>query len=203
MASVTQPEVIDSDDRWNSSNEDEHLWWPRVLWIDPGTVSGVGMVWFDPQSLVDGKPLRRSLLAWHGTYLYGAEDGVNGQINRFLRIRHMLSGEPGLATGVERFTLMRLDRSEDFLSPVRIRAGISFAMSVSKRSPGQLLHQSPGDAMTTFTDARLRELGMYTEGPDHIRDGIRHCLLHIRKIGSMGREAIESVHGEEEGWWRG
>ena len=202
MAGMTDPKIIDSDGRWNADNEDEHLWWPRVLWIDPGTVSGVSCIWFDPQSLIDGKPLRRSLLAWHETYLYGAEDGVNGQINRFLRLRHMVAGEPGLATGVERFTLLRIDRSEDFLSPVRIRSGISFAMSVSKKMPGTFLEQSPGDAMTTFTDARLRELGLFTPGPDHIRDATRHCLLHIRKVGSHGKEAIERIHGEEPGWWR-
>lgn len=33
-------------------NEDEKLWWPRALWVDPGGVSGWCVVWFDPHSLL-------------------------------------------------------------------------------------------------------------------------------------------------------
>lgn len=201
MATLKSPRVLDGDGRWAAQNEDEYLWWPRILWIDPGVVSGVACIWFDPQALLRGEPLRKCVLAWFETYLYGPENGRNGQINRFLRMRHLLAQETGLGTGVERFTLLRIERSEAFLSPVRIRAGIEYGVSMSRVNDSELLQQSPGDAMTTFTDARLKALGMYTPGPDHIRDGTRHCLLHIRKIGSLGKDAIEAVHGKEEGWW--
>lgn len=199
-STLKKPVILDREDRWQD-NEDEYLWWPRILWIDPGVVSGVACVWFDPKTLVSGAPLRKSVLAWHETFLYGPESGRNGQVNRFLRMRHLLASETGLATGVERFTLMRIEQSPAYLSPVRIRAAIEFGMSMQRNPEERIAVQSPGDAMTTFTDARLKSLEMYTPGPDHIRDGTRHCLLHIRKIGSHGREAIEASHGIEEGWW--
>lgn len=37
---------------WNTASEDEYLWWPRCLWIDPGLSSGYCVVWFDPYVLM-------------------------------------------------------------------------------------------------------------------------------------------------------
>lgn len=201
MGNLKSPKVLDAEGRWRGDVEDEYLWWPRILWIDPGVVSGVGCIWFDPKALLDGKPLRRSILAWHETYLYGSENGDNGQVSRFLRMAHILAQETGLAIGAERFTVMRVERSAAYLSPVRIRAAIEYQISISRSGPNGILVQSPGDAMTAFTDDRLKALEMYTHGPDHIRDGTRHCLLHLRRMASLGREAFHEVHGQEEGWW--
>ncbi len=200
MAALNEPTILDTESRWSDA-EDEYLWWPRILWIDPGVVSGVACIWFDPKALVSGSPLRKAILAWHETYLYGPENGTNGQISRFLRMRHTLSEEVGLAQGCERFTLLRIERSPAYLSPVRIRAGIEYHISISKRGSKELLIQSPSDAMTAFTDARLKAMQMFTPGPDHIRDGTRHCLLHLRKLAHLGKEGVEKIHGEEEGWW--
>lgn len=201
MGSIRSPKILDTEERWRKEAEDEYLWWPRILWIDPGVVSGVACIWFDPKALLGGKTLRRSVLAWHETYLYGSENGDNGQVSRFLRMSRILAQETGLAIGVERFTVMRIERSAAYLSPVRIRAAIEHQISVSRVGPKEILVQSPGDAMTAFTDDRLRSLEMYTPGPDHIRDGTRHCLLHLRRMASIGREAFQQIHGHEDGWW--
>ena len=207
--------ILDVEERWDASNEDEFLWWPRVHWIDPGTVSGVATIWFDPKALYDNKPMARVLLGYSEIFLDGPEDGLNGQANRFLRLRKALAQDVGTATGCESFVPRRLDFSEEFLSPVRIRSKIEYALS---KTPNELINtgteeepvhpvgvplflQSPSDAKGAFEDGRLKALRMYRPGPDHVNDAKRHGLLWIRKLRKAGREAFEQAHGHEEGWF--
>lgn len=200
-ARLPKIQVLDSEDRWSHTAEDEFLWWPRVLWIDPGGVSGVAVVWFDPIALFAGATMAKCVLAYSEMFLSGPEDGPNGQVNRYLRLRNALSGHPGLATGIESFTIRQFNQDWEFLAPVRIRAAISNRMSMIKPDPPTLWSQSPSDAMNAFTNGRLQELRMYTPGPDHINDAKRHALLWLRKLRSAGKEFFITAHGDEPGWW--
>lgn len=202
--------VIDTEGRWNRDNEDEWLWWPRVLWIDPGVTSGVAVVWFDPQALlVDNAKTAKVLLAYSELFLHGPEYGLGGQIMRFLRLRAKLDEEAGLATGCEGFVPLQLNQDKDFLSPVRIRAGLDLELSKTRPlgadevGSGVQLHiQMPVDAKAAFNNNRLQALRMYTEGPDHVNDAKRHCLLHIRRLKSDGTlDRFKAMHGYEEGWF--
>lgn len=192
--------VLDQDGRWNHEAEDEFLWWPRVLWIDPGVVSGVAVVWFDPVAMFTDKVKAKQILAYSEIFLDGPESGPNGQENRFLRLRRTLNQEAGLASGIETFVMRQFNQDEEFLSPVRIRAGIEALMSMEDE-PSPLFLQSPSDAMSAFTNDRLRHLNMYTPGPDHVNDAKRHCLLWMSKIRQLGIDEFKRAHGEEEGWW--
>jgi hypothetical protein len=203
--------ILDEDGRWDANKDDEFLWWPRVQWIDPGTVSGVAVVWFDPVAVFhDDVPMARQVLAYSEMFLSGLENGPNGQINRYIRLRRSLAQELGLVSGCESFVPMQNNRSEEFLSPVRIRAGIEARLSMTDPHPDQarpgevgvpLYIQSPSDAITTYTNDRLRKLRMYTPGPDHINDAKRHCLLYIRKLKAAGFDEFIARHGNEEGWF--
>lgn len=202
--------VIDTEGRWDANNEDEFLWWPRTLWIDPGVTSGVAVVWFDPQALlVDGARTAKTLLAYSETFLHGPEYGLGGQIHRFLRLRAKLDEEAGLATGCEGFIPLQLNQDKDFLSPVRIRSGLDYDMAktmprdATEIGSGVPLHiQMPVDAKAAFNNQRLQALRMYTEGPDHINDAKRHCLLHIRRLKATGGlDRFKEMHGYEEGWF--
>lgn len=203
--------VLDQDGRWNRAAEDEYLWWPRVQWIDPGVTSGVAVIWFDPKALlVDDKKTARVVLAYSEMFLHGGE---NGQARHFLQMHDKLDEEPGLAVGSESFVPRRLDMSDDFLSPVRIRSRIEYGMSlmrgegasVARHGAGAVpLHiQSPSDALNAFTNVRLKALRMFTPGPDHINDAKRHALLWIRKLKGQGKglEFFKEMHGYEEGWF--
>jgi hypothetical protein len=200
---------MDTEERWNNNNEDEYLWWPRVQWIDPGGVSGVAVVWFDPWAVFEGKTTAKTVLAYSEMFLSGPENGPNGHINRFLRLRRTLAREVGLATGCESFVPRQMSQDPNFLAPVRIRAGIESRMSLMPAENGHegegipLFTQSPSDALTTFTNDRLKALRMYTPGPDHINDAKRHCLLWIRKLRNAGPDFFHEVHGEESGWYDG
>lgn len=203
--------VLDQEGRWNAQNEDEFLWWPRVHWIDPGVVSGVATVWFDPQALlVDGAKTAKVVLAYSELFLHGPEYGLGGQIHQFLRLRAKLDEEVGLATGCESFVPLQLNQDKDFLSPVRIRAGLDMELSTTRPLGAEkigsgvpLYVQSPVDAKSAFTNLRLKALRMYTEGPDHVNDAKRHCLLHIRRLKARPGDLtlFKNMHGYEEGWF--
>jgi hypothetical protein len=202
--------VLDDEygaERWNMDGEDEHTWWPRVLWIDPGVVSGVAVIWFDPKQVFAGQPLARCILAYSELFLNGPEYGQHGQATRFLRMQRNLNTQPGLATGAESFKPRQINLDDDFLSPVRIRAAIEMQLSLTRPPGAEVLGdgiplhvQSPSDALTTFNNDRLRQLQMYTPGPDHVNDAKRHALLWIRKLRAAGVQHFFETHGFEPGW---
>ena len=207
--SLTDPYVLDQEGRWDSEHEDEHLWWPRVLWLDPGTASGVSCVWFDPVALFEGKPMAKVVLAFWNGYLHGPENGPEGQVARFLEMRDVLSADAsvGLVTGCETFIPRRISFDAEFLSPVRIRAAVEFQMSIGSLLSGKvgaairpLALQAPSEALPVMTDIRLRQWRMYTPGADHARDATRHCLLWIRKLSNKGVDYFHRWHGKEAGW---
>jgi hypothetical protein len=191
---------------WDADCEDEHLWWPRIYWVDPGDVSGVACIWFDPVRLFAGYRTARCILAWAESYVSGPED---------VQVAHMmghvasLGGPTGLAVGVESFVPQQLNMSSSFLSPVRIRSKIEFGLHQGvKEYDGEVRHrlintQSASEALSTITDNRLKLMGLYTPGPDHIRDATRHCILWLRKLRQDGRGMVffRRAHGWEEGWW--
>lgn len=197
---MRDPYVLDMRERWNRNSEDEPLWWPRVLWIDPGTVSGVACVWFDPKAVFDDLPIARQILAYSEQFLSGPEIGQTGQVARFIAEARYLGQETGLAVGVESFVPRQLNMSPEFLSPVRIGSAIAYGLSILDE-PVKIYKQSPSDALRTFTNDRLRQVRMYTPGPDHVNDAKRHALLWLRKLRGAGREQFEELHGHEEGWW--
>ena len=203
--------VLDTEGRWNPTGADEYLWWPRVHWIDPGTVSGVATIWFDPHALlVAGATTPKVLLAYSEMFLHGPENGRLGQVDQFLRMREALDQEVGLATGCESFTIRQLNQSEEFVSPIRIRAALDYALSRTKPfgataiGTGVPLYvQSPSDAKNAFSNDRLKQLRMYREGPDHVNDAKRHGLLFIRRLKGESKDKIahfKSIFGDEPGW---
>ena len=203
--------IMDREGRWDPRCEDEYLFWPRVLWVDPGGVSGVAVVWFDPKALLlEGQKTAKVILAYSELSLHGPENGLNGQINCFLQMRKVLDQEIGLATGCESFIPLKLNQDRDFLAPVRIRAGLELEMSKTKPLGAErigngipLWTQSPSDAKSAFNNQRLSQLQMHTPGPDHMDDAKRHCLLHIRRLKAKpgDLDLFKSMHGYEKGWF--
>jgi len=200
------PVIRDNADQWDMDAEDEHLWWPRILWVDPGDVSGLACVWFNPAKLFAGQRIGRCVLAFAESYVAGSEEDQTAQI--LTRVAE-LGGPSGLAVGVESFVNMRPDMSHSYLAPVRIRSKIEFGLYQGvKEWDGEtrrraIATQSASEALSVITDNRLKQLGLYTPGPDHIRDAMRHCVLWLRKLRANGRGMVyfRHVHGWEEGWF--
>ena len=52
------------------------------------------------------------------------------------------------------------------------------------------VEQTPADAMSFMTDEKLRRLGLYTPGPDHARDAMRHLLLYLLRSGAVSGDRV-------------
>lgn len=201
--------ILDQEGRWDRKTEDEWLWWPRTLWVDAGTVTGIATVWFDPKAVLEGQIMAKCILAYSEMYVSGPEDGPNGQVNRILRVRRSLDQHTGLATGCETFKVLRADPTEEYVSSLRIRSKMEFAMSMTKPVGSEhigrgipLLGQAPADALNAFTPARLAALNMYTTASaQHTNDAKSHALLHIRRVKAGGLDLFKKLHGYEEGWF--
>jgi hypothetical protein len=211
FALLPKPTVYNAQDMvWDSGKtqedlEDEMRFWPRIMFGDMGTQSGVTVIWFHPLRLTDPKqPSSRSILAHWSSYLSGPE---NDQAREFCRLARGLGGEFGLRIGMEKFVVERIAKEETFLSSPRISSKVDFALwsgirdhddvvrrrSVSWQMPGEIEKGSKGDD-------RLKLLGLYTKGPDHINDATKHAIVHLGKMRNAGFGAFEKMYGWNPEW---
>lgn len=195
----------DADKRWDSADPEEYGNWPRTLWVDAGKVTGISVIWVDPVRFLDRKqPTIRSVIAWWECYLHGPE---NDQADQIRGLISELGGPTGLTVGLESFTVRQINMSQDFLSSPRITSKVDWACWRGIRDwDGEVRRravwwQSPSEALTAVPDARLRALGLYTPGPDHIRDATRHAVLHLRKLRSAGGDSFRAAFGWDPTWW--
>jgi hypothetical protein len=69
------------------------------------------------------------------------------------------------------------------LLPVSQEGMLRFALQ-NKWWNGTYLTQTPSNAKTTITDARLRQAEVWAVGQKHSRDALRHLLLFYRRLRS-------------------
>lgn len=202
------PTVYNTEDGAWEDNEDEHTFWPRVMWVDAGVVTGIAVIWFHPMRLLDiAAPTARSILAWHVNFVTGDE---NQQAYEILRMVRGLGGPEGLAVGAEWFRVRSVNGTDDFLSSPRIVSKLEYGLWRGTRDwDGELrrrtlLRQEPSEIdKSERGDERLRLLRLYVPGADHRRDALKHGLLHLGKLRNLGmgaRTAIERLYGWNGDW---
>ena len=93
---------------------------------------------------------------------------------------------PGCAVVMEDFIIRQMNMSRDFLAPVRIMAGMDYALW---KMGTQAYRQQPSEAKTAVTDARLKAWGFYrSDGAErHARDATRHALVFLRKCKDISK----------------
>jgi hypothetical protein len=107
-------------------------------------------------------------------------------------VQDVLNPWYGAALVIEDFLLRKKVMDRELLSPVRLTAALELA--VDYEGFHMTLHrQSPAEAKTTATDARLKEWGLYRRagGMEHARDADRHSITFLRKAKMRG-----SIRGE-------
>jgi hypothetical protein len=92
--------------------------------------------------------------------------------------------------GSEGFTLRMQSTDPRLLEPVRFNAVLEDRLWGSG-VPVEI--QSPSDAKSTITDARLRLWGLWKPGAEHGRDAQRHGLLFLRRF--AGQIGIRQRYG--------
>ncbi len=141
------------DERWEGK-DDEHLFWPRVMWADCGATTGVCVIWFDPVALLNPRRATiNSVLAWWVGHTVGPENeqaqalsrlarGLgggqwetvetieerDGQAPRRVTVERAGEKPLGLAVGAESFAVRTVNGTEEFLASPRISAKLDYKL---------------------------------------------------------------------------
>ena len=163
----------------------------HVLGIDPG--GETGWCWLTVRRAAIFGPENPDVLEWdYGTF-NGPEPGQSIAISRKAREIQSLDYKTGPAIMSERWDIDPAFKSTDqeTFSPVRINAQLQL-LHYEKRMGDATLHfQGRAQAFHTYTDERLKRLGLYVPGPDHIRSATKHALMALRRARERRDFALE------------
>jgi hypothetical protein len=157
--------------------------WLPVVAVDPGGTTGICAVRIEAQTLTAGEFWAHEFyssiefLAYDQWPELAAPEAV---MNTVLSITASYDGRFPLI--IEDFSLRRMSRDRDLLSPVRVGERIAERLAGSPLADGiYLVMQTPSEALGTVTDDRLRRWGLYRRGQPHARDALRHAVHFLRK----------------------
>jgi hypothetical protein len=157
--------------------------WATTVWLDPGGTTGWGVMAVDPSVLVGDSPIERNLRHWACGEITGNE---NQQASECLQLFDLWEDA---AAGIERFTLRQ--RAVE-LSPVSVTAKVEYGLWLMEKWEAEedgrpmgrgrmVFKQDPSLAMTTLTNERQHEFGLWVPGKDHKRDAIKHCYTFLQR----------------------
>lgn len=159
--------------------------WSTVVAFDPGGTTGWSVMCVYPDALTDPDvSILKSIIHWRHGQISGTE---HSNINQILELVAMW---PGAAVVCESFVIRKFIQSPEFLSPVRIRAVLEWALRRGydgldefDHPVRQLFTQAPAHAMGLATDTRLKAWGLYERdgGMEHARDADRHAITFLRR----------------------
>ena len=156
------------DDSWRESPEAEY----RVEGLDPGGTTGWCLFVIDKRALLDpGAKILDNVAFW-------SAGQWNGPEQRHARAAAKLARAWGATVVIEHFILRTLSGGSELLAPVRVTAGIEQELY---GSPFSIVKQQAALAMTTMTDLRLKEQGLWLPGLPHANDATRHVLTWVRR----------------------
>lgn len=166
--------------------------WCSTVWIDPGGITGWGVMVVEPVDLIGEKPLHSVIAHWACGEITGPE---NAQASEILQLYDMWDDA---AIGIESFVIRKFLQHKEFLSPVRIREKVDYGLWLAEKWSAEdderemgrgrwMFTQTPSMAMTTLTDERQKEWGLWVPGRDHKRDAIKHCYTFLKRSRESAR----------------
>lgn len=171
-----------------SDPEDEDSEYATGIFFDPGGTTGWCVMQVHPAALADNSyAVLDNVVHWAQGEIVGPEPHV---VHEMATLAYAW---PGAAIVVEDFILATSRSDRETLSPVRLTAGLDYALWLQDRVS---YRQSASAAKNTVTDARLKAWGYYerTGGLEHARDATRHALLWWRECRGPGPKAIARRH---------
>ena len=145
-----------------------------VIGVDPGETTGIAIIRIPADSMFGDEPGR--ILDHRTQEITGPE---TAQAQTFCRIAKRYIW-PTIA--IEDFSLRTDVTSREVLAPVRVGAKIHYCIETGQA--GTIVGvewQMPALAKETMPDDRLKKIGLWTTGSDHIRDASRHAMTLIRR----------------------
>ena len=168
-----------------------------IIGVDPGVTTGVSIIGYRHS---DDIPIPKDISVWYSDqFSYGGSgnfsDVVEDSQDQFVeskvcaRVAHLVhmatwygSQDVPVVLAIEDFIIRKANTSRDFLSPVRITAGI---LQEVYDIPGlKVFMQQPSEAKTICNNKRMDLWGyeIKTQKDRHSRDADRHAVLALRKI---------------------
>lgn len=149
----------------------------NTIWafgVDPGVTTGWAAIGVPAPSIFGSAPSQ--ILDWQCGQLDGPLSG------HIVSIRAIAKRFFPAAIICEGFDPREANRSEDYLSPVRVESMLIFAVATGYiplvTGP---FSQMPGLASSTATDYRLQKWGLYKKGSKDARSATRHAITFIRR----------------------
>lgn len=169
-----------------------------IIGVDPGVTTGVAVV---RHNLPVDNP--HEPYDWECyQYSYGGSGNVTDLIEgdqSFIEqkivdkianhVYDAVSDTDYVILAIEDFIIRRVDSSRDFLSPVRITAGL---LQKVYKEPIKIVFQQPSAAKTTCTNERMDKWGftIKTQKDRHARDALRHAILTSRRLKENPRKHL-------------
>lgn len=170
-----------------------------IVGIDPGVTTGLAAIAFERGDIpAPSASNRGEILHAADQISYGgsgnARDLIDNLEGHFVEqaichdigsaVAFLNSISDYVFVAIEDFVIRRVDSSRDFLSPVRITAGILQFLYEGYIHPDNVVFQSPSDAKGVCTDERLDKWGfpIKNQKERHGRDATRHAILFLRKF---------------------
>ena len=167
--------------------------WATTVWVDPGGNTGWGVMSVNPTDLLTSKPVEKIIQHWACD-----ETGKKNENQMASEMLELYDMWEDAAIGIESFTIRKFLQHHEFLSPVRIRSKIEYALWLMEKWDAEendrpmgrgrhLFRQTPAQAKSTLTDDRQRAAGLWVPGLDHKRDGIKHCYTFLTRAQAIPR----------------
>lgn len=172
---------------------------PTVIAFDPGGVTGWSVMTVHPDALaVPRIRILANILFWeHGQIFCGgdtaSQDAENAGVREMIEVARRF---PGAMHMIEKFTIRKLNRSEEYSSPIRLTAG--YDLAIRDLGITETFRQEPADALKECDNDRLKRWGLYVRkgGLGHARDADRHAILALRRAKDPKRGAAQRHE-----WW--
>ncbi|HEX4716147.1 MAG TPA: hypothetical protein VH164_14595, partial [Ktedonobacteraceae bacterium] len=165
----------------------------HVIGIDPGKVTGwsrftVPRENFFPEEYQGGPDQRDPVLEWEYGEISGRESDQVWELCRLVRTVQGLAYKVGPAVVVEGFDFGNPNRDPEVYSPVRLAAMLTFCAERTALLDSARVSIMPRTLpKEAYTDERLKALGYYVKGPDHMRDSVRIALTALKRARTGNR----------------
>lgn len=160
-----------------------HTGWASTVWVDPGGTTGWGVMSVDPSILIEDKPIHNNIAHWACGDTKGNENQMASEM------LELFDAWEDAACGIESFHVRQLAVE---ISPATITAKIEYGLWLMEKWNAEedcrpvgrgryVFKQEPSLAKRTLTDDRQKEWRLWTPGPDHKRDAIKHCYTFLQR----------------------
>lgn len=143
-----------------------------VLALDPGGTTGWCVMGVHPDAMSADASLRilDNIEFWSAGQFEGLESDQCDEVVA------LIASWPSARLISEKFTLRTRVTSAEVFALERMNAILSWAIR-----PRYMVLQQPALAMTTVTDDRQRQMGLWIPGKEHARDATKHALTFLKR----------------------